>query len=474
MTSTRRDWLKLAAAFSMAGITTPSALAQTFGQESAHPNIGVAADGGPKRSSESGVGALMAWSDKLWAVTYLSEPNSGSGTGLYEIDENLDVRQRHTSNGVYANRMHHLPSNQINIGPYMIDLEGRIRVIDDLIGKRLTATMPHLHGRQNKIYILTMEGHLYEVDVNSLEATHLQNLNNELGVKGDPHWKGAFTSQGRVVCANNTYTDPWDDDGRLAEWDGETWTILEKKPFMEVQSRNGLGGVLFATGWDERSAIFKALIKGEWQTYRLPKGSQAYDQYWCTEWTRIREVETERWLMDCVGLFYELPAFAFRGRVWGIKPICRHLRIIPDFCSYRGYLVLGGNQAATAGGNFHSPQSQSGIWFGQTDDLWEMGKPSGWGGVWRDTPVVKDEPSDPFLMTGFDKKVLHLTQESLTPVNITIEVDFLGYGEWKPYKTIYLRPGEYRHHIFPDGFSAHWVRLKADDYCTATAEFFYS
>lgn len=34
--------------------------------------------------------------------------------------------------------------------------------------------------------------------------------------------------------------------------------------------------------------------RGQWQTYRLPKASHAFDHLWQTEWPRIREVETER------------------------------------------------------------------------------------------------------------------------------------------------------------------------------------
>lgn len=471
MKSDRRNFLKLATLLSL-GTASP-AFAELYGGDSSNPVIGTRGDSGPKRSSEAGVGALMAWADKLWAVTYLSEPNAGSGTGLYRIEPDLSHALVHVSNGVYANRMHHPESQQINIGPYMIDLEGRFRVIEDLANQRLTATMPHLFDRKNYIYILSMEGPMYEVDVHTLKARLLFDLTPELDVKGDPHFKGAFTGQGRVVIANNTYMHPMDDDGRLAEWDGKgEWKILEKKPFMEVQSRQGFGEVIFATGWDHLSAILKVYVGGRWLTYRLPKGSQAYDQYWCTEWTRIREVETERYLMDCVGIFYELPAFAFHNQVWGIRPICRHLRIIPDFCSFRGLLTLAGNQAATAAGNFHSPQSQSGIWFGQTDDLWSWGKPSGWGGVWRETPVEKDQASDPFLMTGFDKKVLHIHQESSSTIPFDIEIDITGYGTWHKYNTVEVQ--EYNHHTFPDGFSAHWVRLVARESCKATAEFFYT
>jgi len=34
--------------------------------------------------------------------------------------------------------------------------------------------------------------------------------------------------------------------------------------------------------------------------------------------------------------------------------------------------------------------------------------------------------------------------------------------------------GGYRHHEFPEGFSAHWVRLVPSADCVASAEFFYS
>lgn len=471
MNVTRRDALKMAALFAAArgGFSSAPALVR----KSRVRNVSVKADSAPRRS-ESGVGALMAWADKLWAVTYLSEPNDGSGTGLYEIAEDWTIRKRHVSNGVYANRLLHKQSNQVSIGPYMIDSEGNVRVIEQLVGERLTATMTHLNDPSNKLYILTMEGLLHELDVHTLKTSKLFDLTRELSIKGDPHFKGGYTSQGRVVVANNTFTGPGDTDGRLAQWDGKEWTVLEKKPFMEVTSRAGFGSVIFATGWDEMSAILKVFAGGKWLTYRLPKASHTFDHYWQTEWTRIREVETERYLMDCHGMFYELSPTAFHDAVWGVRPICTHLRVVPDFCSFRGYMVMAGNEAAAAGGNLLSPQPQSGIWFGHTDDLWRFGKPQGWGGVWRDSVVKAGEASDPFLMTGFDKKVLHVCQEGAAVADFTVEVDFLGYGSWQKYTSIRIASGEYKYHVFPSGFSAHWVRLKSNRDCKATAQFFYS
>ncbi len=435
------------------------------------PNLGVKADTGPLRS-ESGIGALMPWADALWAVTYNSHTyKTGTGLGLYRIDENLNIERIHVSNGTYANRLVHKQSNQLIIGPYVIDMAGKFRVIEALVNDRLTATMTHLADPANRVYMLSMEGMFYEMDVSTLKPTLLYDLVKELDIRKPPHFKGGFTGQGRVVVANNTYTTWNEREGRLAEWDGKQWTILSRTPHMEAAGRANMGNAVFTTGWDEASALFTVLIDGEWRRYRLPKASHTFDQYWQTEWTRIREVETERFLMDCHGMFYELSPMIFEKAVWGVRPISTHLRVIPDFCGFRGFFVMAGNE--TTPNQDVNPvvgQPQSGIWFGKTDDLWQFGKPKGWGGPWRRAKLRAGQASDPFLMTGFDKKVLHLKTDR--SVAFRIEVDFLGTGEWETYEK--LSVAGYRYHLFPDGFSAHWVRIIPETDCTATAELIYT
>lgn len=196
---------------------------------------------------------------------------------------------------------------------------------------------------------------------------------------------------------------------------------------------------------------------------------------------RIREVETERALMDCHGIFYELSYHTYGNSIWGIRPISRHLRVIPDFCSWRGMLVMGGNQSTPMqfepGNLDRNPlagQPQAGLWFGKTDDLWSFGKPTGWGGPWHNTAVKAGEYSDPYLMTGFDQKVLHLKNNSDHVVKFTIEVDFIGNQEWSAYETISVQPNGYVHHEFPQGYQAHWARIVTDRPTTATAIFFYN
>jgi hypothetical protein len=77
-------------------------------------------------------------------------------------------------------------------------------------------------------------------------------------------------------------------------------------------------------------------------------------------------------------------------------------------------------------------------------------------------------------MTGFDKKVVHVAHDSVREVAFTLEVDFLGDGTWKTYKTISVPANGYVHHAFPDGFSVHWVRASAGAACKATVYFMYN
>lgn len=463
----------LKSAFALAGsaLVPPLTIGQNY--PSGMLNVGVKADTGPARS-ESGVGALMPWADVLWAVTYNSHLKAtGTGLGLYRIDENLKIDRVHIHDGTHANRLIHTQSNQAIIGPYAIDMQGKWRVMDTFLNQRLTATMRHLTDPANLVYMLTMEGLFYEVDVSSLKARLITDLVSEFNIRRQPHFKGGYTAQGRVVVANNTFSAWNENEGTLAEWDGKKWTLLSRKPHMEVAGHAGFGDAIFATGWDESSALFHALIGGRWKTYRLPKASHTFDQFWQTEWTRIREVETERFLMDCHGMFYELSPMVFEDSIWGVNPICAHLRIVPDFCSFRGLLALAGNEnTANGDANPVGGQPQAGIWFGKTDDLWHWGKAKGWGGPWRSKAVKAGEVSDPFLMTGFDKKIVHLKSDK--PAEFDIEVDFLGTGAWEKYERIATRADGYQRHVFPEGFSAHWVRLVSTSSCTATAEFFYT
>jgi hypothetical protein len=442
------------------------------------PNLTVMAEG-LGSNSETGIGALMPWADKLWAIGYVAHIK-GKGIGLYEISQDMTMRRHPASvTGTFANRMAHWPSGQAFIGPHAISADGKVRTIEELKNYRLTATMNHLTDPKNKVYFLGMEGRFWEVNVHTLKAKLMFNLVKELKItNAKEHFKSAYTAQGRVVVANNTYDEKeflgQRQAGRLAQWDGRRWTIIERNPFVEVHgsaSGDTYGGhTIYATGWTKSSVVLRVLVKGKWLRYLLPKAGHAWDHAWNTEWMRIRHAQTERLLMDIHGMFYDLPAFSYEGQIWGIRPICSHLRVTPDFCHWRGMFVMASDQI-----DHDQGQPQSGLWFGNIDDLWSMGKPAGWGGPWWQTDVKAGTISDPFLMTGFDKKVVHLAHDQKKDIWFFIEVDFLGNGTWKSYQPVKV-PGErgYHYHVFPDGFSAHWVRIGISDDCRATAYFMYN
>ena len=460
------------------------AQSQYLNASGVYPHLALTADLGPPRT-ECGVGAMMAWAGKLWLVTYVSHTSSsGSGTGLYTIDERLEINKHPASAvGTYTNRMVHWQSNQLIIGPHVIDARGQVRTIEELLEVRICATMRHLHDPDNKVYMLGMEGEFYELDVHSLRTTFLADLVAELGIPDHEycHFKAGYSNFGRVVVANNSYDERdfrgVEAAGRLAEWDGERWTIIERNPFIEVNGRGDFAGTIFAMGWDKRSAILQVytLANDAWTRYRLPKASHCFDHMWQTEWPRIREVDHERFLMDCHGMFYELSPWAYENRVWGIRPISTHLWVHGDFCTYRGMLVLGADNASPHGGaNQLAGEPQSGLYFGKTDDLWQFGKPSGWGGVWQEDEVAAGAVSDPYLMTGFDNKVLHLCNDGPSAVRFDLEVDFLGNGKWKHYDSFHVDADGYRHYEFPSGYSAHWARIRCRDAGVITAYFSYT
>jgi hypothetical protein len=56
------------------------------------------------------------------------------------------------------------------------------------------------------------------------------------------------------------------------------------------------------------------------------------------------------------------------------------------------------------------------------DDLWKLGKAVGRGGPWLLAAVKPGEPSDPYLMTGYDRKTIRLAHDASEPVTFTRKV----------------------------------------------------
>ncbi len=220
---------------------------------------------------------------------------------------------------------------------------------------------------------------------------------------------------------------------------------------------------------DDASVIY---IDDNGNRFRLPKNDN-YANPGALGFGRLcREVATERDLFNCHGTFYELPANN-AGGFNRIRPVATHNLKISDYCSYRGLFVLSGIRG-DAPDHHHlikSNDGQTALWVGAVDDIWQLGKPAGNGGPWFNTKVKASEYSDPYVMTGYDRK--SLTLHSSKAATISAEIDITGMGDWHTYKSFELGTNQSVAYEFPANFQAYWIRFKTDNNTTVTAQLDY-
>jgi hypothetical protein len=213
------------------------------------------------------------------------------------------------------------------------------------------------------------------------------------------------------------------------------------------------------------------IIDDKNRRWRLPLGADEYKQPTDAAQLRIcREVATERDLFHSSGTFYELPAENADGFA-KIRPVSSHNFRIHDYASYRGLLIMTGiDPEANAGEHIiRSEDGQAAVWAGAIDDLWELGKPVGHGGPWKNSAVKPGEPSDPYLIGFYDERSLEISHDSSEPVTFKIEVEPVGHGPWMLFKEVTVNPDEKFTYRFPENFQARWIRFVADKNCSATA-----
>jgi hypothetical protein len=355
--------------------------------------------------------------------------------------------------------------------------EGHIIVPARSYAWKLTADFEHLRDSTWPQWQRLRVDH----DVNGMTAYyHLENPPRP----GQRDFFKDLADVGDAANSDGGYIKPADKDARTllyaaAKQDG--WQLCSSDGSLTLKSSDDAGrlavlrekyGVSKQTiAMDKASVI---ISEGPQHRYRLPKTDPAYDKAFPTGWPRtLREVVTERFLLNAHGTFYEIPR-ASAGGVKRMRPIATHRKAITDFCSWRGLLVMTGVKRGATESEHLVRGAGTALWVGDVDDLWKFGAPVGEGGPWQDSAVKAGEPSDPYLMTGYDRKHLTLTHQSDKPVTFTVEVDFLGDDSWNEYGRFTVIPKEKADLDFPSGFSAHWVRVKADADTRATAHFIYS
>ncbi len=456
---------------------------------------------------ECGTGAVVPWADRLWVITYGPHLPLGSSDKLYEITPDLEQIIRPESvGGTPANRMIHKESNQLNIGPYLIDTKRNVRVLEpEKMPGRLTGTARHLKDPQNKIYIATMEEGLYSVNVHTLEfEEHIKDGNGQpkvgSGINSQLpgyHGKGIYSGQGILVYANNgtrgsgATSRPDIPSGALACWNGSgDWQLVRRNQFTEVTGPGGIYGnenpesdPLWSMGWDYRSLILMLLDKGRWHAYRLPKGSHSYDgaHGWNTEWPRIRDIGEDNLLATMHGTFWSFPKGFSSGSSAGIAPRSNYLKVIGDFTRWQDRIVFGCDDSAQKEFLNSRPfkssrgapvQSNSNIWFIEPDRIDRLGPAIGRGSVWLHDDLKAGDVSDPYLFSGYDYRMMTIRHDNLNPVNFTLEVDRNGKGEWTKLRS--FKVDKSLIHIFNESEKGAWVRLSVDsDVKQAAVHFHY-
>lgn len=455
---------------------------------------------------ECGTGAVVPWANRLWVITYAPHKPTGSADKLYEITPDLrQIIRPESVGGTCANRMIHRESEQLFIGPYAIHRNGEVRVLTpDRMPGRLTGNARHLTDPAHWIYFATMEEGFYEVNVHTLEVRELYPDANRdqarLGTHAGSllpgyHGKGLYSSQGRLVYANNgeysaaAMSRPETPSGCLAEWDGRDWRVVRRQQFTDVTGPGGLEGnrspddPLWSIGWDHRSLILMLLDQGTWHSFRLPKSSHSYDgaHGWNTEWPRIRDIGRGHLLMTMHGAFWRFPRRFRVGATAGIAPQSNYLKVIGDFARWGDHIVFGCDDTAKAEflnkrrakGEIAAPQSQSNLWFvrpGATDDF---GPVLGRGGLWVREDVAADSPSEAFLIAGYDRRGLHLSHGGTEVVTVRVELDARGDGTWRRSRELQLGPAEHRWVELTE--TGTWLRLvPAQPIREATAWFQFS
>jgi hypothetical protein len=464
---------------------------------------------------ECGTGAVVPWAGRLWVITYGPHLPFGSSDKLYEIsDDFVRLIRSESVGGTPANRMIHKESNQLFIGPYVIDNEKNVKVISPkIMPGRLTGNARHLTDPTGKIYVATMEEGLYEVDVKSLEVTCIfrdGNVKSEsdnstagfpLSLLKGAHGKGAYSGQGVLVYSNNgELSDKAEkqfdiESGSLNEWNGKDWNIVRRNQFVEVTGPGGIYGntnpdadPIWVTGWDHKSLLVGVRDNSGWNFYRLPKASHSYDgaHGWNTEWPRIRDIGTPGnpfYLMTMHGMFWNFPGTFSSANSMGIRPMSAYLKVIGDFCRWNNVLVFGCDDSANKEflnkrgekGTIEGPgQSNSNLWFTSPDKPGQLGPTTAEGAVWISENIKADEFSEPFLFEGWEKRSLWLKNEGTQTVNFALETDLRGSNRWSTLRKISIRANESLIIPFEKTDKGEWIRLCSDRKTKVTAQFWYS
>ena len=471
-------------------------------------------------NSELGISGVVPWAGKLWAIEYFAgEGNNDGSPHLFSIENDLTL----TPHGKYyggsiASRLIH--DNQLILGPYIINDQGGIRewrVYPDMGGKHVSAVARDLND-PNKINVVGLSNERWSINLSGtstplpagqvVQQLSLNTISSpKYGFTG-AHGKGARTGQGVTIYGSNGGGAWPGGAGSLFEWTGvesgnvtndlSQWKLVERIQINEVSGPGGIRGEvtpnepIWAMGWDHRSVVLmcRDAVTG-WHKFRFPKASHTHDltSGWHVEWPRIRDVglPSGKFLMNQHGLMYEFPANFSPTHTGGIRPLSTFHKMMVDYADWNGRIIMGCNDTSSMGNPLHG-RVNSNFLFMEKDQLPLYGeRPEGIGSVWYEENVAAApaaqsptdlvaptrNPSDPMLVFGFAKRVLHLSHSTASPINFTLQIDATGTGNWTDYQTISVPANDYRYLVLPETLIATWARLATTTDATNVSATFY-
>ena len=233
---------------------------------------------------------------------------------------------------------------------------------------------------------------------------------------------------------------------------------------------------------DGNSILF---VNEDGKRYRLPIANPLYRERpeRLDQQRTDREICTERDLFQAAGTFFELPA-RNAGGFAKIRPICSHDRFVHDYASWRGLMILSGQDLDASSGDRSSSDSVHPNWvvdpatgtrlcLGAVDDLWSLGKPVGRGGPWWHTEVAAETPSDPYLFAGYDHKTLRIEHDDTRELEVRIELDITGTETWVCLRNVTVPAGRIWTETLPRSLGAYWIRFTANRAACVTTELIY-
>ncbi len=457
--------------------------------------------------NEVGIGGIIKRGNDLFYMTYGPHVTTGGSDRLYSVNT---TDMSHTTYLEYpgntdANRYRDTNLGIDVIGAAYIDNSDVVCFLPvsnpgELRG-RITGTAAHLTD-SNKLYYMTMEEGLYEVDFSDLDnpvITTLRVDGNNSGGGGSKnlpgvHGKGLFTGQGHLYYTNNGQGEGY--GGGLVEWDGtgdpeqqSSWTFVDTNAqYTEVTSKRGPEDMdpssldaIWATGWDGASTFINTrdATSGQWTKFRFPQGSytHGYPNGWYTEWPRIRDVGLAGgYLMSHHGMMFLVPDTFSTQDYGGLTPLVTHHKMITDYVEDGDQIAFTANDSSKFN-NGLVPKANSNIMFLDKADLPEYGgTPNGYGGVWLNDGLNNNELSDAFLISGFEGRVIHIEHENTNSANFEIQLDTNGDGTWTTLDTVAIEGTSgkgYGYYMIPESVDAQWLRVQAKDNITSATVYLH-